>query len=133
MATAPGPAPEEAPSGGNRVGLVAGLIVLATLVIGGVLAAVLVLGGDRAELALDIERCEIAADGTLSASGTVTNPDGDAIDVPVEVTFVDVDGGATVDTDRTELSVPGDAAERWTASGTAGDDVQQVNCEVTAG
>jgi hypothetical protein len=109
------------------------LVVLAILVVGGILAAVLFVGGGDTEIALDIERCEIAADGALTASGTVTNPDGDTVDVPVEVTFVDVDGGATVDTDRIELTVPGDAAERWSASGSAGDDVQQVNCEVTAG
>jgi len=134
VATAPGPAPgEPSPSSGNRAGLLVGLIVLAVLVLGGVLAAVLVLSGGGTEIGLDIERCEIAADGSLTASGTVTNPDDGTVDVPVEVTFVEVDGGATVDEDRLELSVPGGAAERWSASGTAGDDVQQVNCEVTAG
>lgn len=124
--------PDEPEASTSRTGLVIGLVVLVALVVGGVVGAVLVLGGS-VEIALDIERCEIAADGTLSASGTITNPDSGSVDVEVDVTFTDVNGGTTVDTDRVELSVPGDAAERWSASGMASDAVDQVNCRVNAG
>lgn len=129
VATAGGPSSE--PPKRQRTGLVVGLVVLALLV-AGVVAAVLVLRGGDPDLELSIDTCDIAADGTMSASGTIRNHGGDRADVTIEVAFSDTDSGNTIETDRTSVSVPGGASERWSASGTAGDDVQRITCDVTA-
>lgn len=128
VATAGGPSSE--PPKRQRTGLVVGLVVLALLVAG--VAAVLVLRGGDPDLELAIDTCDIAADGTMSASGTIRNHGGDRADVTIEVAFSDTDSGNTIETDRTSVSVPGGASERWSASGTAGDDVQRITCDVTA-
>lgn len=130
VATAGGPSSE--PPKRQRTGLVVGLVVLALLV-AGVVAAVLVLRGGDPDLELAIDTCDIAADGTMSrrrgrsATTAVTRAD-----VTIEVAFSDTDSGNTIETDRTSVSVPGGASERWSASGTAGDDVQRITCDVTA-
>jgi hypothetical protein len=98
------------------------------------LAAVAVfalVGPGDSELELSVDTCEIAADGSLGATGTIANRAG-ATDVTLEVRFLDADDGSSVDSDRVVVSLPGDAAERWRATGTAPDAVQQVTCEVTA-
>ena len=122
---------EPPPAAPRRTGLIVALLVVALLVIGGIVGVVLVVGRGAPELELTIDTCEIAADGTLSATGSV-RAGGDAADVDVDVTFSDVATDATVDDDSTQVAVPADAAGRWTAAGTAGDTVQQVTCDATA-
>lgn len=106
------------------------LLVVAALVVGGIVTAAVVMGAGSTELTLRIDTCEIAADGTLTATGTINSSA--ATDVDVEVTFTDLAGGDVVDTGQQTLTVPEDAAQRWQVTGTAGDDVQRVTCDVTA-
>lgn len=111
-----------------------GVIVLVLiLVVGAAVAAVALglFGTSSSELELDVQRCEIATDGSLSASGTIASRGGES-DVILDIRFLDVDGGDVVDTDRITVVVPADAAERWRGTGSAPDEVQQVTCEVTA-
>ena len=127
----PSAAPPAAPAS-KKTGLIIGLIVVLALIIGGIAAAAVVLMDSGTELELDIAACEIAADGTLTASGSVENTSGTTTDVDVEVDFRDDDGGSIIDTDSARITVPGDSAERWSLTGTAGDDVQRITCDVTA-
>ena len=130
MATGPAPTAEEPKK--RRTGLVVGLALLTLVVIGGIVAAAVLLGGGDSDLELAIDSCAIAADGSMSATGTVRNDGGDRADVTVEVVFSDTDSGNTIETDRSSISVPGNASERWSASGSAGDEVQRITCDVTA-
>jgi hypothetical protein len=101
--------------------VVVGVVVLLALVAGG---AVLLLGsGSSPTVAID--RCEIAADGTLTASGTLEGGDRDT---EVEVVFRDVATDAVVDDEDTD--VPGGEGS-WRATGRAGPDVRRVTCVAT--
>ncbi len=125
-------APSAEPAPKKKTGLIIGLIVVLALIIGGIAAAAVVMMGSGPNLELDIEVCEIAADGTLTASGSVENTSGSTGDVDIEVVFHDDADDSIVARDSTDISVPGNSAERWTLSGTAGDQVQRVTCDVTA-
>ena len=89
-----------------------------------------VLGGDEGEVTLNDDDCEIAADGTLSASGTYKS-DSD-VDGSLDVRFDDQDGN---EVDSASVDIKGDADEEipWTATGSAGDDVTKVTCTVSKG
>lgn len=129
---APVPAPAHpAPQKKSRAGLVAALLVVALLLVGGVVAAALVLTGSGS-LEIAVDSCEIAADGTLTATGTVSGPNGQGADVEVE--FTDTANGDLVDSARisVDLSFGGIGGDAWTASGEASADVQQVTCTATA-
>lgn len=118
----------------KRTGLLIGLIAVGVLLVGAAVAVPVVLLGARSttDLALAIDTCNIAADGSLSATGSVTNDGSDRRTVSVEVTFTDSSDGAEIDLDRSSVTVAGGSSERWTASGSAGDEVRQVTCDVTA-
>jgi hypothetical protein len=124
---APAP-PPPAPAKKGRAGLIIGLLVVALLVIGGIVGVALVMGGSSGDLALVIDSCEISADGRLSATGTVDGPDGTG--VRVEVEFVDSATGELADTAGTSVDVG--SGNSWTVTGSAGAEVQQVTCNVTA-
>lgn len=115
----------------NRTALIIGLIVVFALIIGGVAAAIVMMSDSGPDVELSIDTCEIAADGTMTATGSVENLTGDASDVDVEVAFRDVAGSSVVGNDSVEVQVPGNSAERWSAEGVAGDEVQQITCDVT--
>jgi hypothetical protein len=123
------PAPGASTGKGRTAAIVVGILVVVALV--GAAGAFVVFGSRSSELELAIDACELAADGSLRATGTIANRAG-ATEVRVEVRFLDIDGGDEVDADRVRIELPGDAAERWRASGTAPEDVDQVTCEVTA-
>ena len=111
----------------SRAGLIIGLLVVALLVIGGVAAAIVVMSGSS-DAELTVDTCEIASDGTLSATGTVSGASGDR--VRVEVDFVDV--ATDDDADSADVDVALDGGDgTWSASGSAGADVNQVSCEAT--
>lgn len=120
------------PPTSKKTGLIIGVLVVLALIIGGIVAAAVVLMDSDPQLTLDIEVCEIAADGTMTASGSVENTSGSTADVDIDVVFRNDATSSTVDTDTVELNVPGDSGERWSLSGTAGDDVQRISCDVTA-
>ncbi len=82
--------------------------------------------GGGADVQGTVDECSIAADGALTASGTVES--GDALNTTVEVRFEDLATGTEVDRDTVE--VRGDAGESvaWSASGQAGDGVERVTC-----
>lgn len=105
--------------------------MLALLVVGGAVAGALVVFGGSNDLELTIDTCEIAADGTLTAAGVVTGPNGTGVNV--DVAFVDTATGDEVDAGSTGVDLSsGSAGNPWEVSGTAGDEVQQVTCNVTA-
>lgn len=85
-------------------------------------------------LEVTVRQCEIMSDGTLTASGTVSGvSNGDAVDVTVE--FFDVDTDEVIDTGSTgvDVSLAGTGApDAWVVTGQAGDEVQQVRCDVEA-
>ena len=116
------------PAKKGRAGLVIGLLVVALLIIGGIVGVALAMGGSSGELELAIDTCEIDADGRLSATGTVDGPDGTA--VRVEVEFVDSATDDQADTAGTSVDLG--SGNSWTVSGSAGAEVQQVTCNVTA-
>ncbi len=122
------PAPE-APAGGRqrRTGLIVGLLVVAVLVIGGIVGIALLAGGGS-DLTITVDTCSIAADGSLRAAGTVGGPDGTS--VTVEVDFVDSATGADVDSGSTSLDLGSGGS--WEVTGSAGDEVQGVDCNATA-
>lgn len=126
------PVPEApAPGRQRRAGLVVGLLVVGVLVIGGILGIALFAAGGT-DLELNISRCAIAADGSLSAAGTVGGPSGTGVTVDVE--FVDSATGEKVDTASTSIdlgtAVAGD--DPWSVTGSAGEQVQGVTCNATA-
>ena len=126
------PVPEApAPGRQRRTGLVVGLLVAGVLVIGGILGIALFAAGGT-DLRLNISRCAIAADGSLSAAGTVGGPSGTGVTVDVE--FVDSATGEKVDTASTSIdlgtAVSGD--DPWSVTGSAGEQVQGVTCNATA-
>jgi hypothetical protein len=114
----------------RRKGLIIGLVVVGLLVVGGAIAAALtVFGGSDLELTIDT--CEIAADGTLTAAGVVKGPNGTG--VQIDVVFVDTATDEEVDTADASVDLSfGSAGNPWEATGSAGDDVQQVTCNVAA-
>lgn len=118
------------PARRSRIWVVVAVIVVLALVIGGAAGAFVMLTG-FGRLDVSIDTCEIAADGALSATGAVDGSNGAAARVTVD--FVDTDTGEVVDDDSTTLDLgtaPG--ADPWHLDGQAGDDVDQVTCEVTA-
>lgn len=120
-----------APAKKSKAGLIVALLVLAFLVLAGLaLAAFALLGSSDLELTID--RCEIAADGTLTASGTVEGPNGTGVNIDVE--FVDIATDQVVDSDRItiDLGTATSGGDPWEVRGTAGDEVRQVACDVTA-
>ncbi len=127
----PGTPEPGGPARRSRVWVVVAVIVALALVIGGAAGAFVMLTG-FGRLDVSIDTCEIAADGALTATGTVDGPSGTAARVIVD--FVDTRSGEVVDSDSTTLDLgtaPG--ADPWRLDGQAGDDVDQVTCEVTAG
>jgi hypothetical protein len=128
-AAPPAPAPVQPKK--SRAGLIIGLVVLAALVIGGIVGVALFALGGSGELELTLDTCEIAADGTLTASGVVVGPNGTGVQIDVE--FVDTETGARVDDAATSVDLSfGSSGNPWTVTGTAGDEVQQVTCNATA-
>ena len=109
------------------------LVVVVLLVVGGIVGVALLTFVGTSGLELTIDTCEIAADGTLSASGTVEGPSGTGVEIQVD--FIDTATGDQVDssTVSVDLGTTTPRGDPWTASGTAGDQVQQVSCDVTAG
>ena len=105
------------------------LVVFALLVGGGIALALALVASTSSDLALTVDTCEIAADGTLRATGTVSHG-GDEDDTEVVVTFFDSSNDTTVDSQRTDVVLRSGEGS-WTASGRAGDSVQQVTCEAT--
>ncbi len=116
----------------KRTGLIVAMVIAGLLVVGGIAGVALLTFSSSSDLELTIDTCEIAADGTLSASGTVGGPSGAGVDV--RVSFVDVATGTEVDSDTVgvDLGTAATGPDPWQASGTAGDQVQQVTCDVTA-
>ncbi|MGI9576699.1 MAG: hypothetical protein ACR2OH_00700, partial [Microthrixaceae bacterium] len=88
------------------------------------------LGGGDGDVTIADGSCDIAADGTLSVSGTYTS--GSEVDTSLDVRFDDQDGN---EADKTSVDVKGDADEdiAWSASGQASDDVTKVSCTVSQG
>lgn len=126
------PPPPPAPAKKSRAGLIIGLLVLAFLVLAGLALAAFALLGSSSELELTIDRCEIAADGSLTASGTVGGPSGTGVTLDVE--FTDIATDEVVDSDRItiDLGTATSGGDPWEVRGTAGDEVRQVACDVTA-
>jgi hypothetical protein len=124
------PAEEPAPAKKSKAGLIVALLVVALLVVGGIVAALVVMSGSSGELELTVDTCEIAADGSLSATGTVSSSS--ATDVEIDLEFTDSATGQVVDDDSVDIAVPEGAAQRWSASGSAGDQVQRVTCTADA-
>ena len=85
------------------------------------------LGGDDAEIT--ITGCDIAADGTLTATGTLESAS--EVDGSLDVRFDNAEDGSEVDSTSTDVSGAADESIEWSASGAAGDDVARVTC--TAG
>jgi len=124
------PAPIEAPTTKkSRAGLVVGLLVVLVLIVGGGVAGFFVLGGSSSAK-LTVDSCEIASDGTLTATGTVA--DGGDTTVEVGVTFIEVSSGDKVDDETVPVRLL-DGSGGWSAIGAAGDSVTRVTCEATLG
>ena len=116
----------------KRTGLIVAMVIAGLLVVGGIAGVALLTLGGSSGLELTIDTCEIAADGTLSASGTVGGPSGTGVEV--QVSFVDLATGSEVDSDTVgvDLGTTASGGDPWQVSGTAGDQVRQVTCDVTA-
>lgn len=114
----------------SRGWIIVAVVVLIALVIGGTAGAFVMLTG-FGRLEVSVDTCEISADGTLTATGTVDGPSGTGVEVAIQ--FVDIDTGEVVDSDATSLDL-GTAigADPWSLTGSAGDEVDQVTCNVTA-
>ena len=133
-AGAPGaPAPGTPPERKRRTGLVIGLVVLVLVVAvaAGVVAYLVASGGSGSDLTATVDRCVIDADGTLTASGRLTNDGGDAQQVRMTVVFDDSKGGARVDRSFVTVRVGPGRSAPWRATGNAGESVQRVTCVVT--
>lgn len=125
------PPPPTPPPTKSKLPLVLALIVLGFLVLGGVALGAYFALRSTGELDLTVDRCEIAADGTLTAAGTVGGPSGTGVTIDVE--FVDIATDEVVDRGSVGVDLgtaPG--SDPWTVAGTAGDEVRQVDCRVTA-
>lgn len=132
--TGPPVAPPAPPSSsGSRNVVLIVLVVAAVTVLLGIIAVAGLATVGSGSLAVTIDTCEIGADGELTASGTIEGvSNGDSVDLTVE--FVDVDTDESVDTVSTgiDVSFVGVTGEAWEVTGNAGDEVQQVRCDVEA-
>ena len=121
------PAPKK-----KRTGLVLGILALVLLaVIAGIGAFVVVGGNSGSDLVASVDRCVIAADGTLSASGTLRNRGGNQQRARMTVVFNNTSGGSRVDRSTLNVTVRADGSANWEAGGRAGDRVQRVTCVVS--
>jgi flagellar basal body-associated protein FliL len=102
----------------SKVGLIIALLVVVLLIAGGAVA--FLVSGSSSSATATLTTCKIDADGTLTASGGLS---GDAKKVTVE--FRNTDGNQQVDSDSVTAS-----GGKWTATGSAPDDVQRVTCVV---
>ncbi|MFZ4517330.1 MAG: hypothetical protein ACOYOP_03010 [Microthrixaceae bacterium] len=129
---APGVPPGPAAPKKTSKALVIVLALLATAVLLGVfgaVAAVTVLGGP--DLTASVDRCAIAADGSLSAGGTL-RAEGGSADATVKVEFLRGSGSGRVDSGSTSVSAPDGGSARWEVTGRAPDDVKVVTCRITS-
>jgi len=125
---APEPAAAEPAPKSSRAGSWITAVVIALVAAVGAFFAVQALLGGDGEVTGAVDECNISADGSLTASGWVQSED--ALDGTVEITFEDADGGGEVDRDTVEVSAAAGERAQWTASGSAGADVQGVTCLV---
>ena len=105
--------------------VVIGVVIVVLVVIGGFFGF-RAMDGSAGSLDGTVDQCHIAADGTLTASGTVTSDK--ELDTTLEVSFDNAANDAQVD--RTTVDVSGSAGEQvqWIATGQAPDDVTRVTC-----
>ncbi len=76
-----------------------------------------------------MDSCVIEADGTMTASGTVTNDNDDQVTARVTVVFEDAETKDMVDRSFVDdLKVDGKDTADWEATGSAGDEVQRITC-----
>jgi hypothetical protein len=123
--------PAVPPPSTRKLPLVLAIIVLVFVVLGGIALGAYFALRSTGELDLTVDRCEIAADGTLTAAGTVGGPSGTGVSIDVE--FVDIATDEVVDRGSVGVDLgtaPG--SDPWTVEGNAGDEVRQVDCRVTA-
>lgn len=124
----PAAAPPPEPTTGRRLGrFVVGLIVV-LLVVAAVVAGVLVLSARSGGPTVTFRTCDIAGDGALTATGTVS---GGSRSVTVKVEFRDLADNTVVDRGSTTVQVPSGGTSRWKVNGKAGSDVQQITCVAT--
>jgi hypothetical protein len=107
------------------VAVVIGLLIVLLVAVGGVFGF-RTLNGSAGTFEGTVDQCHIAADGTLTASGTITSEE--AMDTTLEVRFDNAADSTQVD--RTTVEVAGSAGEQvqWNAAGHAPEDVDRVTC-----
>lgn len=110
---------------GRAAAIVLAVLIVALVAIGGFFGF-RALDGSAAAVEGTVDRCHIASDGTLSASGTVTS--GEETDMTLEIRFEDVTNSTEVDRATVDVSGPTGQPIPWSASGQAPDDVVRVTC-----
>ena len=102
------------------------VLVILALIGGGIAVAV---ARSNDDFTATINRCSIAADGSLTAKGTVHTSSGSG-SVQVSVQFDDAATRKHVDRSVVGAQLNSNGRGIWTASGSAGDEVQRVTCVV---
>lgn len=121
------PPPTDQPTkrSGRTAAIVIGVLIVVLFAVGAVFGF-RALRGSSSPFDGTVDRCHIASDGALTASGTVTSDE--ELDETLEVRFEDTATGDEVD--RTTVDVRGSGGEQvpWSANGQAPEEVNRVTC-----
>lgn len=122
-------------SPGNKGGLLALIVLIVVVIAATVGFAIVGLNASNnaaSPMTMSILECSLSESGETRVAVTLSDSRGDTNDVSLNVVIVDLDTGEEIDATSDNVEVPGQAAQRWEYSGAAGDDVQQITCNVTA-
>lgn len=125
--------PNNSPS--NKGGLLALIVLIVVVIAATVGFAIVGLNASRnaaSLMTMSILECSLSEAGETRVTVTLSDTTGDTNDVSLNVIIVDLDTGEEIDTTSDTVEVPGEVSQRWEYSGAAGDDVQQITCNVTA-
>lgn len=128
--------PMQPPSSPSNKGGTLALILLIVVVVAATVGFALVgLNASRnaeSPMTMSILECSLSEAGDTRVAVTLSDSSGDSNEVSLNVVIVDLDTGEEIDTTSDEIEVAGQASQRWEYSGAAGDEVQQITCNVTA-
>lgn len=126
------PQPSSPTNKGGTLALILLIVVVVAATVGFALVGLNASRNANSPMTMSILECSLSEAGDTRVAVTLSDSSGDSNEVSLNVVIVDLDTGEEIDTTTDEIEVAGQASQRWEYSGAAGDEVQQITCNVTA-